>query len=104
MISVEEIEKGVLTDHKKGDRNQAKIKAYQEKWGSKNRKVVEELGFTDEDARNYIGLHCKQKDCPNHGTFHEYILSSRPALIWTCKHGNIGFWLALKDLGCDCRV
>lgn len=104
MISVEEIEKGVLTDHEKSQKIQEEINQYQAKWGSKNRKVVEELGFTDEDARNYIGLHCKQKDCPNHGTFHEYILSSRPALIWTCKHGDIGFWLALKDLGCDCRV
>jgi len=103
-MSIARTEIGSLIDHEKGREVQEEINQYKEKWGSKNKRVTEELGFTDEDARNYIGLYCKQKDCPFHGTFHEYILSSRPALLWTCKHGNIGFWLALKDLGYNCKV
>ncbi len=77
-------------------KSQEEITEYQEKYGSKNRRSTQDLDWSDEKATTLIKEHCNMKTCPNYGLYHDYILTSRPSLMWICKPGNIGFWVPLK--------
>lgn len=83
-IAKNEIET-TITDHKAGKQRQEEINQFQEEYGHINKRVKEELGLTDEEAYQIIGLHCPERHCKHHGREHWYALPSSGCLLFKCN-------------------